>query len=167
VKFSSRHGGYQGIVREAEEQFFSDGRSRIIRPMLVADFAEDATDETYQGQEGEPNYVAMRGGGFFDSEVAQARHNWTDEEREAVETRLLEIAKTSGDVKLWEQAKPIPPWPTYDEMHPDHVADRAIEMGLAQQALMYEERTLNRDEVTGRLSEYVQQQVAEDELTAA
>jgi hypothetical protein len=166
VKFTSPFAAFQAFVRDPELQYFSDGRSRTIRPELVANFAEDATDETYQGQEGEPNYVAMRGGGFFDSEVAKTRHGWTDEEHDAVVQYLLDLVP-SGDVKVHEPAKAVPPWPTYDEMHPEHIAERAMEMGLVNQSLLYEQRTLNRDEITGPLTEYAQQHAGEEELTAA
>lgn len=167
MQFTSRYAAFQAFVRDPEKQYFPDGRDRTIRPELVANFAEDATDETYEGQEGEPNYVAMRGGGFFDSELAKERHGWTDEEHNAVVDHLLMLEKTTGDVKRHEVAKPIPPWPTYDDMHAEFVADNAITMGLAQEALLYEQRTLNRDVVVENLSEYVQRHAGESELTAA
>lgn len=170
MRFTSKFAGYQAVVREPVNQWFDDGRHREIRPMIVCDFAEGSEDLTFRGQEGQDEgatYVAMIGGGFFDTEEAQAKHGWTDEEREAAEARLKEIERTDGDVRELVPAVPIPPWPTYDEQHPDHVADRAIELGFAQEALLYEQRTLKRESVLEKLTAYIQENADQSELTAA
>src|SRR5262249_60181194 len=59
-------------------------------------------------------------GHYFDSDEAAARLNWTDDERESVETVLLEqCIKTP--TWAWqvtrEPAPPSPPWATYDHTH--------------------------------------------------
>lgn len=168
MQFISHIVGYIAMVRDEQRQYFPDGNYRVLRPALFADFAEEAVDETYHGQEGESDYVAMRGGGFFDSEAAAKRHGWTEEEHEAVVERLLEIVKDgSGDVRVYEVAKPTPPWNTYDEQHPDAIVATATVTGMAQAALSYEERTEKREELMEGLRELVAEQNAESELTAA
>lgn len=165
---SPRHAGLIVCVREPEEQFFSDGRSRIIRPALNADFAEESVDETYQGQDGDPAYRAMRGGGWFDSDVAAARHQWTEEEKKAVEQRLIDISNDgSGDVQLYVPAKPTPPWPAYDDMHHEQIPKFAEQAGLVTEALIYEQRSKARPRVVEKLQELVELASAEADLTAA
>jgi hypothetical protein len=167
VLFTSPIAGYIAWVREEDRQYFPDGNYRVKRPALFADFAEEAIDETYRGQEGEPDYVAMRGGGFFDTDVAAKRHGWNDEEKKAVEERLLEIADASEDVRVYEPAKPIPPWPNFDSQEPDMIVLVASSTGLANAAIVYEQRTEKREDLIAQLQEVAEQQAAEHDLTAA
>jgi hypothetical protein len=190
LKFTARWGGYQMFIRDEQREYFPDGRSRLLKPSLVADFGEQALAvETYDGTVDEDlgggTYVSPRGGGYLDTELAQKDNGWTDEEREFVEARLLEAAENGpnageyrtmpphlrppsfGDVKLYEEPVPVAPWPTYDKIHHNLVASKAHELGLSGAALAYETRTKNRPSVVEKLQEFAALEQAENELTAA
>jgi hypothetical protein len=171
LQFTSRNPGYQLIVKQPVIDR-SMGYERVVRPMIVADFAEQAVGvETYEGLEGGQPFTQVRGGGFFDTERAQKAHAWTDDERQLVEERLLEICENGpradeirmltadirpqgfGDIRVYETPKPVAPWPTYDEIHHERVAQMAADLGLAPQALVYEQRTKNRKTVVARLQD--------------
>jgi hypothetical protein len=94
VRFTSKYIAYNLCVREPEVEFYSDGRSRQIRPPIIVDFGEQALgEERYEGFEGEQPYVQMRGGGSYDTEIAARDKAWTPEEKELAEERLLELAE--------------------------------------------------------------------------
>jgi hypothetical protein len=143
--------------------------------------------ESYEGFDGDPGFVQMRGGGYFDTDVAQKEKAWTDEERDLAEQRLLEIAENGpradyhrtlparerppgwGDVKIYERPRPTAPWPTYGSVPAGKVAKLAAEMGLVAEALNYEQRLFDDDrrpEVIATLKEELERLQAEDELTA-
>jgi hypothetical protein len=119
--------------------------------------------------------------------VAQRDKGWTDEERKAAEERLLELAENGpkadyyktlpsrdrppewGDVRVYERPRPTAPWPTYEQVPAAKVAKLAGEMGLAREALSYEQRLLEEDrrpEVVAALLKEVALLDAEDEMTA-
>jgi hypothetical protein len=179
------------FVRDEQREYFPDGRSILLKPPLVADFAEQALAvETYDG------LVDEDLGGADVREPARRRllrhrvqaqkdNGWTDEERELVEARLLDAAENGpkadeyrtmpphlrppsfGDVKLYEEPVPVAPWPTYDKIHHNLVASKAHELGLSAAALAYETRTKNRPSVVEKLQEFAALEQAENELTAA
>jgi hypothetical protein len=170
LQFTSRYAALQMPVRDEVRRYFDDGRSVVLRPALLADFAEMGVTETYHGDPsaGFPmTYDAIRGGGFFDSDIAAERHGWNDEEKAFVEARLLDNAKTDGDCELYVVKPPDPPWPTYPKMRTDSIVKMARELGYEQEAVIYEERTLKREAILGPLREDLQQREAEDELTVA
>jgi hypothetical protein len=188
MKFTSKYGGYNLAVAEPEIEYYRDGRQRQIRPAIFVDFGEQALGpEAYEGFDGDPSFVQLRGGGFFDTEVAQRDKRWTDEERELAEQRLLEIAENGpradyyrtlpardrppgfGDVRIWTRVKPTAPWPTYQSVPPGKVAKLAAEMGLVAEALNYEQRLFDDDrrpEVIEALQAEFDRLEAEQELTA-
>lgn len=188
MKFTAKAGAYNLIVAEPEIEYYRDGRQRQIRPMIYVDFGEQALGpEAYEGFDGDPGYTQLRGGGFYDTEVAQREKGWTDEERKLAEERLLEIAENGpradyykslsardrpsgfGDVKIYERPKPVAPWPNYTTVPPGKVAKVAAEMGLVAEALNYERRLLDDDRrpeaIDGLQTEFDRQE-AEQELTA-
>ena len=55
----------------------------------------------------------------------------------------------------------VPPWPTYDTMHAAKIAPTAHELGLAAEAIQYEEATLNRESVLKALHKERVRQVEE------
>lgn len=178
MKFQAlKNPGMVAHVKDPVMQFFPDGRERLIRPALVADFSEQSLGpESYAGYDdplnGRDTYVAVRGGGYLDTEEAQKRHGWTDEERQTVDDHLTFLATTpplgmEGDIKIYEKPVPVAPWPTYDSMHHNTVAETAKTLGLAAEALRYETQTKNRPAVTAKLQELVEDQIGEESLTAA
>jgi hypothetical protein len=140
---------YQFIARHEEADHMM-GFKRITKRQLVADFGYISAPE-FPDEEGKMQAVIQ--GGVFDSEDAQKRLNWSDEERQIVEQRLLELilnppdGASRGDVALYEPPKPTPPWPTYDSVHHNKIPTLAGELGLIEQAITYEQRTKRRESV--------------------
>jgi hypothetical protein len=95
-------------------------------------------------------------GHYFDSEEAAQRLNWTDEERESVETVLLEQCQKTP-TWVWHvdraPAPPAPPWVTYDKTHHWQIPKSAAELDLIPEALAYERATKNRPGVIQGLEE--------------
>ena len=177
MKFiATKSANYQLFARDPEIQYFPDGRTRQIRPALVAEFGDASSGEIsgaeglimndVHGQYGSGRAADIRGF-FFDSEEAQERHGWTDEERQFVEQRLQEVSVPDGDVKVWTKPVPVPPWPTYDKMHHNAIPTFAEQSGMAGVALDYELRTKNRPDLVKKLRELADLEVGEGALTAA
>jgi hypothetical protein len=137
VKFTAKAGGYNLAVAEPEIEYFRDGRQRQIRPAIFVHFGEQSLGpESYSGFDGDPGYTQLRGGGYFDTDVAQRDKGWTDAEREPAEQRLLDLAENGpradyyrtlparerppglGDVKVYERPRPTAPWPTHASVPP-------------------------------------------------
>jgi hypothetical protein len=183
--------GYTLHCRDPIYRYFDDGRGRdITRPALVADFAEDAVTEEYQGAGevmgvagsfGSANFVGPRGGGFLDTEKAQARHGWTDAERKIVEEKLLTLCSNNpkaemfdrmrdgfGDIQIYELPKVVPPLPNYEQLHHSSVAEFMEQAGMLEQALVYEQRReKQRPSVIAALEAKLALQRGEEALTAA
>lgn len=179
MKFMApKNPGYNLVAKEPEKQYFPDGRERLIRPALIVDFAEQALGmQRYAGYDDAINgrsepYSALVGGGYFDTEVAQKQHGWTDEERLWVEQVLTDLADnppkgSEGDVKRYAAPVATPPWPTYDDMHHNSIPEMAKNSGLVAEALEYERRTKNREGLVAKLQELHDLEVGEESLTAA
>lgn len=188
MQFRSKHAGLVVPVREPIVDYSNPGRERVVRPALVADFAEEATVETYSGFDtntgelGGPTYEAPRGGGFFDSEVWQRRHNANDEERAAVEQYLLAFSPNNPDpgefdyqldgygrCELYVPKRPDAPWPKFDTQNPGVIVRIAHETEQAQAALNYElsrPAAEQRVEVIDGLKALLDTAATEEELTA-
>ena len=109
MQFTSRYAGYNMPVVEEERQFYPDGRSRLLKPGVWVDFGAQAIAlETYAGVDSEdsPSFAQVRGGGFFDSVQGQKDNSWTDETRELVEQRLLEIADNGPNADEYRMLPP-------------------------------------------------------------
>jgi hypothetical protein len=147
--FVSPHANYQLICRPEIADMMM-GYKRVVARELVADFGYINAPETYD-EDGSPQAVIQ--GGTFDSVATQKRLGWSDEEREIVEMRLLELIQnppdgaSRGDVSLYEAPKPIPPWPTYDKTDYTAIADFAAQAGLVDEAITYEQRAKRRNPV--------------------
>jgi hypothetical protein len=182
---SHRYAGITFPIKGPEKQFFQDGSDRTIRPALVADFAEQALTANFASfrptevDAASGDYVGIRAGGWFDTEEAQRRKGWTDEERTIVENELLRYCRNNpnpdpfdkqldsyGAIELYKEPVPTPPWPTYDSMHHFAIPKFARQSGLVQQALAYEQRMLNRPGVIEKLREIAEETVGEESLTA-
>ena len=74
MQFTSKNPGYQLIVKEPEVEFYKDGRERVIRPIIVADFAAASTSDPYRDPVTGETYTAMSGGGFLDTVDEQRRN---------------------------------------------------------------------------------------------
>ena len=98
--------------------------------------------------------------GVFDSEEWQRRYDLPNEDREAVEQKLLRSPFYGEDFIKVEAAylAPQKPWASYDETHHFKIPGLAVELGLVAEALAYEQATKNREGVVKAL---------EDKLPAA
>lgn len=175
------------VVRSAVPRMY-DPRdpSRLIRegqPRLFAKF-QRGTAPAYAQRKGLEIYSFRKihntgiGGGempreqwvcFFDSVQAQDEHGWTDEQREAVEEKLI----TLGYVQV-EPERLAAPWPAYDklvahgrrtiEMVAEKIAEKVTEDGYSPHAVIaYERENLNRPQVIAALEALISGGDTEDE----
>lgn len=170
--FRSKAPGHIAICRPEEADYMM-GFKRVTKRQLEADFGQSFGSEqivedvhTFSGA----NFsVAAISGGTFDTEIAQQANNWTDDERKIVEQRLTEFAndpRHRGEVWLYEPPKVVAPWPTYDDMHHNTIPERAEEMGLVMEALIYEQRTKARPVVMEKLQAKLERASQEADLVA-
>jgi hypothetical protein len=182
--FRSKAPGHVFIARpEAADMMM--GYKRIVMRELIADFGGGYVDtdgiavagsfgeefkmEDVHGFGGDQFSGAQIRGGVFDSDVAAKALGWTPDEKKLVEDRLVETSQHPqfrGDVWVYEPPKLVAPWPTYDDMHHNTIPERAEEMGLVQEALIYEQRTKKRDSVLAKLREKAERAEQEKALVA-
>jgi len=89
--------------------------------------------------------------GVWDSVEWQAKHNLTDEEREAGERLLLDSPYCGFEFIAIEAVKAAKPWPSYDTTHHNKIASLASELGLVNEALAYEQENKQRASVIEQL----------------
>lgn len=154
--FSSPYSAYQYIVR-GEKKVYVDGVHVDTIPELLADFAIHGEEYSYVDPDGITQIAADIRGGYFDSEVAQELRGWSDEERQLVETVLLNATKKfPGELALWTEPQVATPWPTYDEMDTKQVVDTAIALGLVEPVMAYETQNKNRKDLLKKLDAHLQ-----------
>jgi hypothetical protein len=89
----------------------------------------------------------------FDSVRAQEMYDWTDDERELVEERLLKSVHIGTDHVLIE-AEPAPlPWPTYDTDDVEFILIVGKKTNQVDEVLAYERENQKRPEVLNGFSE--------------
>lgn len=170
--FGSKFSAFQVFARPKIEQKNMLGDVIEEHKALVAEFAihggefQVAHPDAPSGK----HLAAGIRGHFFDSVEAQKIKGWTDEERELVERRVLEVAnREPAHCWLITPAKAPKPWPTYDEMHHNEIAKFAEALGLVAEALAYEADHKKRPSVLAALEERLPKDddSIESELTAA
>lgn len=120
---------------------------------LAADFGQLGAEYEYTAPDGTVGKAADIRGHYFDSVVAQEQNGWTDEEREAVEKQLIMTANRWPEaVQVVERAAAVAPWPKYDTTHHSKIVQLAEDLGLVEQALVYEQENKNRESVVAGLS---------------
>lgn len=105
---------------------------------------------------GELERHAIIHGHFFDSEAAQERLDWTDEERESVEAALAKLAREQPYLLVkvdLTRPKREAPWPTYDETAEKDVVQFAKTLGLDHEALAYELENKARPKIISGLED--------------
>ncbi len=189
--FTSKYAGYQLILKEPVYHVFPDGQREMIKPLLVADFADGGTSQVLMSgesgvdDEGKPlepvhvhgsadgySFRASRAdvrGGVFSLDDYVRKMGLDDDDREMVARIMVRRAldPRDADMQLWEPPVPTAPWPTYDDMHHFKIPDVAEASGLIAEALAYERATKNRPSVVSGLEDKLQDRETEDALTAA
>lgn len=94
--------------------------------------------------------------GVWDSEEWQAEYGLTDEDREGAETLLLrspyygpDFVQVAAPVELIAEK----PWPSYDDTHHFKIPGLAVELGLVDQTIAYEQANKAREGVLKALTE--------------
>lgn len=166
--FYSPYTAFAVLVRSEEEIIHHTPKGTVVQKVrpLVADFATHGGTFRYidplTGEEHEGAHIR---GHYFDSESAAQQEKWTEEEKKLVETVLLELCETQPQfIQVWKPPAPSPPWSTYDNTPADRVPALAEELGLAREALAYEEATRNRPSVVNRLRKAVERQAVHEAL---
>ena len=136
-------------------------------PEMVAEFGVHGPEVEVETQFGVERHGDIRGF-FYDLDADAKAKGWNEEEYAIAKKRLDDLCETWPEaIKKLEEVAPVAPWATYDDMDYSKVAQLAIDLGLAEQALAYELATKNRKSVVKALTEYVDAQKAEEELVAS
>lgn len=138
-----------------------------VVPRLTAEFGQLGAEYDYVTPDGVHSKAAEIRGHYFDSTVAQEQNGWSDEDREEVERSLLTLsARWPEAVQAVARAAAPAPWPTYDTTHHSKVVSLAVDLGLVEQALAYEQENSKRPSVVAGLSEKLAVVAASDEELA-
>lgn len=158
---SPNHKGFVQVVRHRTPKSYNNvtGEPTEYWGRLAAEFGSFGPEYSVVSPEtGNTVKKAQIIGGFFDSEAAQIRHGWSDEERESVEEKLREIAESRPDyvreVVAVHVAAPAP-WATFDDNEPADILKHAKALGLEPEALRYERERQARPEVMEPLAKAV------------
>lgn len=177
--FVSRYAAYQQIVKSPfREEYWDNGVLRIRMKEFVAEFGgepfhhfdADGKPMLHEDTDVPGEQMITQRGHVFDSDAAAHRLGWTAEEKEHIERELVRMAadpRMQVDYHLYAPPKPVPPWPTYDSMHHNTVLRFAEESGLANEALIYEQRTKRRPAVVDGLQALADKQAEAQNLVAA
>jgi hypothetical protein len=164
----SDHANLRVVVRSARPAMYDD-RGNLVRerlPGLAAEFtrggcpewAKQIAYETFEFR-GLPDGVSRDYRlGVFDSFQAQQDNNWSDDDRQEVERKLVERAGASRDFIIVSKPKIPAPWSSYDELTVHgrrtaaHVAEKIVQIvrdtGVnPDSVLQYELENANRPEV--------------------
>ncbi len=125
-------------------------------PALRAEFAQQMGSEyaVKDPLSGEMTTHATIIGNYFDTDIGAQDNRWTDDEKDAVENRLLWLCDRRPDlIRNIEFKAPtvVAPWPTYDTMQAAETVKFAIAAGLVNEALAYERTKQQRPAVTSEL----------------
>lgn len=174
MRFISPHRGYSACIRPPVQIFDKYGQPQVAERELTAEFdlykytreweVELAERElVFKGMPveehtGEPLPVVSRVS-VFDSEEAQERLGWTDEERQAVETKLIKWQRPEDHLLAVKPPAPLP-WPKYTEQRqPLRIRKMVEEFGLSPATVLeYEKENENRPEVIKALTELAEEQ---------
>lgn len=142
-------------------------------PALTAEFALHGGEGTFHNTLTNSTDVGAEiWGHFFDSAAQAETKGWSQEDHDMVVQTLDRLCAQTPEY-VWEvtHAKAAAPWPTYDATHHNTIATLAETLGLAVEALAYEQQEKNRPAVVEKLTELVgrlqEQDDAADLLTAA
>lgn len=178
--FIAKYGKYGLQVRPEVKEQYATGGERVIQTPLYANFTpgdvyplspperEEALNRFYllggmpqnvdEATHVEPDYRIGR----FDTRQAQLDNQWSDEERELVEEKLLEASAIYPDALFRMPAiVSAAPWPAYDSFKgsPAQLAKKAYEDGHSlEDVIAYEMANQNRDAVIAALGAILAEQ---------
>jgi|SRR5215471_6600090 len=186
--FLSPNAGLQVVLWPERYYIYPDGSREMTQPVGFADFElglPPPAEFVPEDEEGNPvttspvlgmetygsmdNIRADIRGGAFDLDYAAEYYQWTDEQRDMAARKLLRMAHDKRDrfVTLFEPKAPERPWPTYDSMKNYlEIAKLADDLGLLEEALIYERRTKQRPGIIEAMEARRRDHVAEEALTA-
>lgn len=118
-------------------------------PSITAEFGKLAGPEYsfLNPETGETMTGATIIGHRYDTDEEARAHGWDKDTKEMVERKLLALAaRQPEDIRQVEVQVPkaAAPWPTYDDLDAAEAAETAIKLGLAGQALVYENENRQR-----------------------
>lgn len=168
--YGSKASAYQVLVRPRKDVWNHDGSVLLdtIQP-LTAEFAYHGGEFTFHNPlTGSQDIGADIRGHFFDSAQQALEKGWTQEEHDMVVNALDRKCQTEPEY-VWEVtlATVTAPWPTYDKAHHNQIPVLAEQLGLVAEALAYEQQQQQRPSVVAKLTELLQAEVSDEELTAA
>ena len=171
MRFVSKYTKYMVKIRDPIVEHYATGQSAEIQRGLIAAFDVSLVtgDEralarqhfSFNGFAQEQDLVTVVEPDAritaFDSRLAQAEHGWTDEERELVEQKLIEVARlVPEDIIVLEDVRLAPPWPAYDSYggNAKQLVAKVEEDGFEfADVLAYERENQNRPEVVALLEQ--------------
>lgn len=167
ARFIAKYAKYRHGVRTGRFMVLADGQRQELSKELFAKFETQVptSEERDIGMKafkflGLPEdrdtneHVSPRGRiSGFDSEAAQQEFDWTDEEREIVES-VLRKSYAYGDEFIEITKQPAEkPWPKYDETPVELIVQIAASIGAdLEEVARYESENANREEVLTALS---------------
>jgi len=167
----ARFGRYALCAQREIVEAYATGHTKVIQRELTARFREGGmtpeerelamrswTFNGYYQEQDEATPVAPDYRiGVFDSIQAQAENNWSDEERQIVEERLIaESALNPQDLLVVATPRLAPPWPNYDIFDGtlNALCKKIMEDGYdLEDVLVYEEANQDRAEVIAALNQ--------------
>lgn len=159
MRFVSKHRGYKmGIRPAAIGGYTPHGEPILTSRELIAEFRPGGLSRWEIDQalahwnhfpglaEGENPVLRLS---WFDSDFSQRVHGWTDEEREAVEQKLLGEPNIGSDYIVIVPEKAQKPWGSYDKLSaPKQIVSLMIETGTDPEVVLrYERENGKRQEV--------------------
>jgi hypothetical protein len=173
MRFIAKYAKYAVQIRPQIIEAYATGHTKVVQPQIVAQFSLNLVDGderalarqmwSFNGFYQEEDMVSIVAPDYrisaFDSRLAQAENDWTDEERELVETVLSRTAERfPQDLIVIEEKRVAIPWPTYDTF-PGEVDELLLKIeadGFAlTDILAYEQENQNRPEVIAALEEAI------------
>lgn len=149
-----------------------DGNGRMIQPKsrrLYAEFGEGIPEPFWAlAKQLFPYYADQtekpieRYGGFYDSLIDQQQRGWTDEEREVIEQKLLQVGGDYVRVEVPKAPVPYASYPKQRKIHGRRTLDHVIE-DISKAVVS--ERELKGEDLTPAIVAYERDH--EDEHSAA
>lgn len=137
-------------------------------PRMAAEFGVHRPEIEVENSQGVVEKFGDISGFFYDLDADAKEKGWTDEEKQIALARLDALCETWPEA-IWrlEAKAPEAPWPTYDTMPHGKIALFAAELGLINEALVYEKWNKNRKSVIEQLEKALETAAVEEELTVA
>src|SRR5262245_42434354 len=159
------------VIKEVPDWHPATGTYMGVKQRRVAaEFGQAGQEYDYHNPlTGQADKTVDIVGNYFDTDAEAERNDWTSDEKESVEKRLMACTREIPQwVQLVERVAPIPdkPWASYNSMHAQKIAKIAIELGVIDEALAYERATKNRPEVIGMLEVQLENERSEMAMTA-